>query len=168
VVSAENVLNSSLINVGFPSLMGIKVILSGLFGFLLRRGVTKRGWLALGLVGIPLLLSLPSCITFFQFTSDLDVVYTPLPLSYPLYLELRKTPLEIYPPVYVVRLFFVLEVYSFTVQSESVYALTLDFFPLFYLLNLVATVAGGQLSKLKRTASSVKGKSRFKQTRLSF
>lgn len=141
--------------------MGIRMILCGLLGFLMGRKRARRVWLAFGLTVVSLLPSFPSCFLLFQPSSGLEVVYMPLPLSYPLHLELRRMPIQIYPPMYVVRLFLVLELYSFEVQSESLYALTLNFLPLFYLLNLAAAVAGSQLSKSGPWRSAERG-GRFK------
>jgi len=126
------------------------MILAGFFGFLLGRKVAERKWIILGLIILPFLLSLFSCFAFFRSSSGLDVVYTALPLSYPMHLELRRMPIEIYPPMYVVRMFFFLEVYRFEMQSESLYALTINFFPVFYVLNLIATAAGSWIARLKR------------------
>jgi len=129
------------------------LILCFVLGFLFgRKLTTKRLAKLTPLLLVPLVVSLLSCFIFLEVEKDLTPVQMALPLSYPFYLKVQKSPIDIYPPSFSVKVFFVTELYRFNEQSISIYYLTAKFLPVFYILNVATIVIGYKLASVTQKA----------------
>jgi len=129
------------------------MILCFVLGFLFgRKSATKRLVKLTLLLLVPLVVSLLSCFIFLEVEKDLNPVQLTLPLSYPFYLHVQQSALDIYPPSFSVKVFFVTELYRFNEQSISIYYLTAKFLPIFYILNITSIMIGYKLASLTQKA----------------
>ena len=129
------------------------LILCFVLGFLFgRKSASKRLVKLTLLFLVPLVVSLLSCFIFLKVEKDLTPVQMTLPLSYPFYLKVQQSPIDIYPPSFSVKVFFVTELYRFNEQTVNVYYLTAKFLPIFYILNLASIVVGYKLASVSLKA----------------
>ena len=129
------------------------MILCFVLGFLFgRKSATKRLVKLTLLLLVPLVVSLLSCFIFLEVEKDLNPVQMTLPLSYPFYLKVQQSPIDIYPPSFSVKVFFVIELYRFNEQSFTIYHLTAKFLPIFYALNVASIVVGYKLASVTQKA----------------